>query len=88
MWPLITGENRTSPRQEWLVTPRGEDVRRGGAVHGGDAAYIAEGRYKLLVGNVRQAGWCGKVHPNLSKQWDSFADVEECTREGDDDSEE
>ena len=34
--------------------------------------------YKLLVGRVRQAGWCGNVHPNNTLPWDSFATVEQC----------
>ena len=40
---------------------------------------MAEGRYKLLVGNVSQSGWCGETHPNLTAPWDSFADVAVCT---------
>ena len=58
VWPLITGANATSPRTEWLLTPVGEDISR--APHGGDAAYM-DYPWKLLVGEVRQAGWCGQV---------------------------
>ena len=39
---------------------------------------MSEGRYKLLVGNVSQAGWCGEVHPNASRPWDSFQTVLSC----------
>ena len=35
--------------------------------------------WKLLVGDVRQAGWCGQVHPNASSPWDSFETIEHCT---------
>jgi len=78
VWPLIIGMNETSPRMEWPLTPFGEDPAR--APHGGDdAAYMAEGRYKLLVGQIRQSGWCGQIHPNLTKPWDSFNTVEACT---------
>ena len=34
--------------------------------------------FKLLVGRVQQSGWCGEVHPNLTKTWDSFKSVEQC----------
>eukprot|EP01047_Picozoa_sp_COSAG01_P092790 COSAG01_NODE_24083_length_791_cov_1.044798_2_plen_82_part_01 len=34
--------------------------------------------FKLLVGRVQQSGWCGEVHPNRSKTWDSFKSVEHC----------
>ena len=79
MWPLISFANRTSPRVEWPITPLGEGGPSDRARHGGDAAYMAEGRYKLLVGNVSQSGWCGETHPNLTAPWDSFADVAVCT---------
>ena len=51
--------------------------------HGGrDAAYMADGRYKLLVGKIRQAGWCGQVHPNISTTWNSFETIENCSYPG------
>lgn len=77
VWPLVTGANSTSPRVEWILTPLGEDPER--AEHGGDAGIMAEGRYKLLVGRVAQAGWTGQVHPNSSQPWDSFKDYHNCT---------
>jgi len=79
VWDLIIGKNKTSPRYEWPITPLGEDLDREDC--GGDAAYMAEGRYKLLVGKVRQAGWCGQIHPNTSMAWDTFHDIEHCTHE-------
>ena len=36
-------------------------------------------RYKVILGDVRQAGWCGQVHPNVSLPWDSFGTVLKCT---------
>ena len=55
-------------------------ARRARSGHGGDAAYMAEGRYKLIVGHrVEQAGWCGQVHPNTTHKWDSFGDVTNCS---------
>jgi arylsulfatase I/J len=81
VWDLITGANSTSPRVEWPLTPMGEDPER--CDTGGDAAYMAEGRFKLIVGtHVRQSGWCGQVHPNVSADWHSFSEkfTERCTR--------
>ena len=52
MWKQTVGVNKTSPRYEWPITPLGEDTIREDC--GGDAAYLAEGRYKLLVGKVHQ----------------------------------
>ena len=77
VWALITGTNKTSPRTEWALTPFGEDLQR--SSHGGDAAYMSEGRYKLIVGVIQQAGWCGQVHPNVTVQWDSYKTIENCT---------
>eukprot|EP01063_Lacrimia_lanifica_P015644 TRINITY_DN22333_c0_g1_i1.p1 TRINITY_DN22333_c0_g1~~TRINITY_DN22333_c0_g1_i1.p1 ORF type:complete len:539 (+),score=165.43 TRINITY_DN22333_c0_g1_i1:33-1649(+) len=78
VWPLLTGANATSPRVEWPMTPLGEEAGPR-AKHGGDAAYMADGRYKLIVGRIAQAGWCGVTHPNRTAPWDSFADVLTCT---------
>lgn len=86
VWPLLVGINSTSPRVEWPITPLAEDAGCGTmacesrALNGGDAAFMAEGRYKLIVGDVRQSGWPGQVHPNISQPWDSIADVEHCTQ--------
>lgn len=82
VWPLISGANLTSPRVEWSLTPFGEDFTSANgsrALHGGDAGFMAEGRYKLLWGSVAQAGWCGQIHPNLTQPWDSFAMVANCS---------
>lgn len=76
MWPLLLGDTNTSARREWAMTPLGEDAHRA-STHGGDAAYMLW-PYKLLVGRVEQSGWCGQVHPNKSKPWDSFKSVIQC----------
>ena len=79
MWPLISGANKTSPRDEWSITPFAEEYGPR-ALHGGDASYISEGRYKLIVGNISQAGWCGPTHPNSTDTWDSFETVLSCEK--------
>ena len=64
--------------KEWSMTPFGEDTTAArDNTHGGDAAYMLW-PYKLLVGKVRQSGWCGQVHPNNTLRWDSFKSIEQC----------
>ena len=50
----LSGATDTSPRVEWPLTPVGEEAGPR-ARHGGDAAYMAEARYKVILGDVRQA---------------------------------
>uniref|UniRef100_A0A7S2TXL1 Sulfatase N-terminal domain-containing protein n=1 Tax=Lotharella oceanica TaxID=641309 RepID=A0A7S2TXL1_9EUKA len=85
VWQVLSGQNMTSPRTDFAITPLGEDTNRPGedaARHGGDAAYMAEGRYKLIVGYIRQAGWCGQIHPNTTSPWNAFDDIQNCTTLG------
>merc|ERR1712166_597106 len=77
MWPLIRGQNTTSPRYEWPLTPVGEDLLREDC--GGDAAYMSGG-YKLIVGFILQDGWCGQEHPNSTMEWDSYRSIQYCTQ--------
>ena len=62
VWGLLSGTTDVSPRMEWPLTPLGEDAVR--AIHGGDAAYMAEGRYVGGEG-VRTAGWRGNEGCNV-----------------------
>ena len=48
MWPLISGENSTSPRTEIFASV--------------DA--LISGDYKILMGQMEQAGWTGPQYPN------------------------
>ena len=48
MWPLISGENSTSPRTEIFASV--------------DA--LISGDYKILMGQMEQAGWTGPRYPN------------------------
>ena len=50
VWPLVTGANKTSARDELLV----------------DANCLIQGDYKLLKGHVSPAGWAGSAYPNSS----------------------
>ena len=50
MWPLISGENTTSPRTEVPVSIN----------------TLISGDYKILVGTVPQAGWTGPHYPNTT----------------------
>eukprot|EP01084_Bolivina_argentea_P307533 531574_1 len=48
IWPLISGENITSPRSGFPINQRG----------------IISGNYKYLQGNISFATWSGQVFPN------------------------
>ena len=48
MWPLISGENSTSPRTEIFASINA----------------LISGDYKILMGEMGQAGWTGPQYPN------------------------
>ena len=50
MWPLISGENMTSPRVDIPISNK----------------TLISGPYKILTGSVPQAGWTGPHYPNTS----------------------
>jgi len=79
MCPLLSGENTTSPRGEILLTPLSADRYNGTNMRSGDAALIV-GRYKLIVGNISQASWCGPTYPNRSHPWDTWKTIEVCSQ--------
>merc|ERR1719473_160990 len=67
MWPLITGENTTSPRTEWMLSPP-EVLQREPA---GGVGYMRH-PYKLIIttdAGICEAGWCGPFYPNNTKYW-------------------
>ena len=51
VWPLISGQNSTSPRVDIPLTQN----------------TLISGQYKILTGNVDLAGWTGPVYPNTTK---------------------
>lgn len=62
----------------WL-TPLSGDRGNGTNTRSADAALIV-GRYKLIVGNISQASWCGPAYPNRSSaNWDTWATTLPCT---------
>jgi len=50
MWPLISGQNSTSPRVDIPASHR----------------TLISGDYKILVGTVTQAGYTGPTYPNTT----------------------
>ncbi len=50
MWPLLSGQNNTSPRVDIPISNN----------------TLISGDYKILVGNVGQAGYTGPMYPNTS----------------------
>jgi arylsulfatase A-like enzyme len=59
LWPLLSGQNATSPRVELAF---------------GTDAYI-NGQYKLLLGSQSIAGWQGVHYPNASSNASAPSDV-------------
>ena len=64
MWPLISGQNATSPRTDIPITYES----------------LISGDYKILTGNVHEAGWSGPVFPNNTNR--RITTEEECGDSG------
>ena len=57
MWPLISGQNSTSPRVDIPVTNN----------------TLISGDYKILTGDIREAGWTGPHYPNSTQRVNTTA---------------
>ena len=66
MWPLISGQNATSPRVD---IPLSEKT-------------LISGPYKILTGTVPQAGWTGPQFPNGTHPKGGISAKEECGDKG------
>ena len=66
MWPLISGQNPTSPRTDIPISN----------------ATLISGDYKLLTGNIGQAGWTGPTYPNNTNPNGGVDLVEHCGEKG------
>ena len=62
MWPLISGQNTTSPRVD---------------VPASNMTLIS-GDYKILTGNVEQAAWTGPQYPNSTRPNGIIRAIEQC----------
>ena len=62
MWPLISGQNSTSPR---IDIPLSHST-------------LISGDYKILVGNVGLAGWTGPQNPNKTHPHGGIKATEHC----------
>lgn len=65
IWPLISGQNTTSPRVDIPISHN----------------TLISGDYKILAGDVMQAGWTGPHYPNTTKPAGIRA-VEHCGESG------
>ena len=61
VWPLISGQNSTSPRVDIPISN----------------FTLISGDYKILTGDIREAGWTGPVYPNTTKT-PGISAVEKC----------
>ena len=66
MWPLISGETTTSPRTDVPIS----------------IYTLISGDYKILTGDVPQAGWTGPQYPNLTNPNGGIRDIEHCSDSG------
>ena len=62
MWPMISGQNMTSPRVDIPAT----------------YSTLISGDYKILQGDVKQAGWTGPQYPNMTNPHGGIDVVEQC----------
>ena len=66
MWPMISGQNATSPRVD---IPASNNT-------------LISGDYKILQGVVEQAGWTGPQYPNLTNPTGGIKALEKCGQDG------
>ena len=66
MWPLISGQNSTSPRVD---IPANDNT-------------LISGDYKIIVGLADQAGWTGPHYPNMTNPHGGIGAVEYCGDSG------
>ena len=66
MWPLISGQNSTSPRTDIPISN----------------ATLISGDYKILTGDIKLAGWTGPVYPNNTNPQGGVQGVEHCGETG------
>ena len=66
MWPLISGQNSTSPRTDIPLS----------------MTALISGDYKVLIGTIKDAGWTGPVYPNETHPDGGIAAVEHCEDSG------
>ena len=62
MWPLISGQNSTSPRVDIPIS----------------MTTLISGNYKILMGNNGNAGWTGPVYPNKTNPDGGIDTIEHC----------
>ena len=62
MWPMISGQNMTSPRVDIPAT----------------YSTLISGDYKILQGDVKQAGWTGPQYPNMTNPHGGIEVEEHC----------
>ena len=62
MWPLLSGQNITSPRSDIPISYKA----------------LISNDYKIIIGNVDQAGWTGPQYPNLTNPSGGINVIEHC----------
>eukprot|EP01065_Artemidia_motanka_P026718 TRINITY_DN31978_c0_g1_i1.p1 TRINITY_DN31978_c0_g1~~TRINITY_DN31978_c0_g1_i1.p1 ORF type:complete len:539 (+),score=164.55 TRINITY_DN31978_c0_g1_i1:89-1705(+) len=76
VWPLVSGENGTSPRAEIPIgdfNGTNSDAQTPTLVGG-----LISGDFKILIGTETMAGWPGPHFPNTSSSWNPSESREKC----------
>ena len=66
MWPLISGQNSTSPRTDIPLS----------------MTALISGDYKILIDTINDAGWTGQVYPNETHPDGGITAVKHCGQSG------
>jgi len=69
MWPMLSGQNSTSPRTEIPLGHVGSIDLPLAADANTTVQGLIQGDWKLLIGNVYQSIWQGPLYPNASTAW-------------------
>lgn len=65
-WPLLSGQNSTSPRVDIPIS----------------LTALISGEYKILTGDVKSAGWTGPTYPNNTHPDGGINAIEHCGNSG------
>lgn len=63
LWPLISGQTKTSPRKELALGAPGNNDK---TAVGGLISAASDGWYKVVLGTYKYSGWTGPTYPNMT----------------------
>jgi arylsulfatase I/J len=82
VWPLLSGQTKVSPRHELAIgdadDPPNPPVSLGGVSGNTVVGGLIRGQFKVVRGNISQAGWTGPVFPSKSGHYNPSSDYQYC----------